>query len=97
VEHHGGVDGAVDVVGDAKLAERGIEERAQEEKFDSVKSSVMGTWVRMFTCCREAAENGCGGAETKGFERWAEEPLEDRSGLVAIGGCGSSGLQERED
>jgi hypothetical protein len=28
VEHHGGVDGAVDVVGDAKLAERGIEERA---------------------------------------------------------------------
>jgi hypothetical protein len=69
----------------------------QEEKFDSTKSSVMGTWVRRFMCCREAAETGCGGAETKGLERWAEEPLEDRSKLIAIGGCESSGLHERED
>jgi hypothetical protein len=38
----------------------------------------------MSTCCREAAETGCGGVETKGLERWAEEPLEDRSGLVAM-------------
>jgi hypothetical protein len=38
----------------------------------------------MFTCCREAAETGCGGAETKGLERWAEDPLEDHSGLVTI-------------
>jgi hypothetical protein len=28
MEHHGGVDGAVDVVGDAKLAEHGVEEQA---------------------------------------------------------------------
>jgi hypothetical protein len=38
----------------------------------------------MSTCCREAAETGCGGVETKGLERWVEEPLEDRSGLVAM-------------
>jgi hypothetical protein len=38
----------------------------------------------MFTRCREAAETGCGGAETKGLERWAEDPLEDHSGLVTI-------------
>jgi hypothetical protein len=56
----------------------------QEEKFESARSSVMGTWVRMFTCCREAAETGCDGAETKGLERWAEDPLEDHSGLVTI-------------
>jgi hypothetical protein len=28
MEHHGGVDGAIDVVGDAKLAEHGVEEHA---------------------------------------------------------------------
>jgi hypothetical protein len=28
VEHHGGIDGAIDVIGDVKLAERGVEERA---------------------------------------------------------------------
>jgi hypothetical protein len=38
----------------------------------------------MFTCCREATKIGCGGAEMKGLERWAEEPLEDRSGLIAM-------------
>jgi hypothetical protein len=26
VEHHGGIDGAIDVIGDVKLTERGVEE-----------------------------------------------------------------------
>jgi hypothetical protein len=71
----------VDVVGDAKTC--GTWHAFHQEKFNLVKYSVIGTWVWMFTCCREAAKTGCCSVRTNGLEMLAEEPLEEFSGLMA--------------
>jgi hypothetical protein len=81
VPHGLSIDRVIDMIKKAELAKGGFEEGTPSEEGDVDIVRVMGTWLRMLTCCRaEMATAGGVDLSAKGFR----EEVTEEKGLDAM-------------